>query len=73
MVDGSRACGEGAPVYHGNGHVPGGYGNGHANGPLASSQFLGLEMTALETMPMLTKLAENEQSDAKVAECLVLG
>ncbi|XP_025081800.1 protogenin-like isoform X2 [Pomacea canaliculata] len=65
MVDGSRACGEGAPVYHGNGHVPGGYGNGHANGPLASSQFLGLEMTALETMPMLTKLAENEQSDAK--------
>ena len=55
-----------APIYQGNGHVPSGHGNGHAHAPLPGDQTLGVEMNALETMPMLTRLPENEMSDAKV-------
>ena len=56
------------PVYLGNGHLPSGHGNGngHAHAPLPGDQTLGVEMRALETMPMLTRLPENEMSDAKV-------
>ncbi|KAK7095958.1 hypothetical protein V1264_005309 [Littorina saxatilis] len=50
-------------VYHGNGHVPSGHGNGHAHAPSLGDPSHGVEM--LETMPMLTRLPENEMSDAK--------
>lgn len=56
-----------APVYQSNGHVPSSHGNGHAHAPLPGDRALGVEMNALETMPMLTLLPENEMSDAKVS------
>ncbi|KAL8595523.1 hypothetical protein ACOMHN_000731 [Nucella lapillus] len=56
-------------VYHGNGHVPSGHGNGHAHAPASTEPALGsMEMTAMERMPMLMRLPENEMSDAKVRE-----